>query len=432
MNPQFPSNFGYPLGTLNRNEIKLTDDVVLGDGISYLDEEMRVIGGEYINRIIIKWKTGTHKSAKAGEVIVLSQLPAETKFVHKTYSKKLNDDIDHRLKTEKRTIPVYGKLTARMGEVLSFTLRYQHEEVTVTGDILAAAQKLVLTPAEIKEKLSEMGDSTFQLAELVLNYDEACFIPLKTIKQVKRDAMEQLTQKVLVSYRRTNAIPLQSFNPVNQPAAAPKIAVCVSEVWQETLAREQGIEIIYHKGIDAAREGNLNQVDLDSILASNLYQLLHNKNDKVTLNWNFNVTNSRAFAEYAKIPKVETIYLSPELNLAQLQEIKGTGAKKGLVIYGQLEGMLIEPEIFEEDYKEIQNDTGDRLIAVKNKCHNTEIYLAEPMSLIPKLDEIKALELDELRLDFQFETKEEMQKILTSVAYASGKYNPYNYERGLL
>ena len=40
--------------------------------------------------------------------------------------------------------------------------------------------------------------------------------------------------------------------------------------------------------------------------------------------------------------------------------------------------------------------------------------------------------LDELRLDFQFETPEEMAKILKSLTSRSGSYSPYNFEHGLI
>ena len=43
-----------------------------------------------------------------------------------------------------------------------------------------------------------------------------------------------------------------------------------------------------------AREGNLEKIDLDSQLASNLYQILKNRNSKVSVDWNQNIGNSYA------------------------------------------------------------------------------------------------------------------------------------------
>ena len=54
------------------------------------------------------------------------------------------------------------------------------------------------------------------------------------------------------------------------------------------------------------------------------------------------------------------------------------------------------------------------------------------MNLIPRLDEIYELDLDELRLDFTFENADEVRKIIKSVDTKSGKYTPYAFEQGVL
>ena len=54
------------------------------------------------------------------------------------------------------------------------------------------------------------------------------------------------------------------------------------------------------------------------------------------------------------------------------------------------------------------------------------------INLIPRLDEIYELDLDELRLDFTFENADEVRKIIKSVDTKSGKYNPYAFEQGVL
>ena len=53
------------------------------------------------------------------------------------------------------------------------------------------------------------------------------------------------------------------------------------------------------------------------------------------------------------------------------------------------------------------------------------------MNLIPKLDQIKEFNFDELRLDFTFETAEEVKKIIKSLQTKKGNYNPYSFERGV-
>ena len=94
--------------------------------------------------------------------------------------------------------------------------------------------------------------------------------------------------------------------------------------------------------------------------------------------------------------------------------------------------MYIEHKIFDENYKELEGEFYDKYKIVKNELDNIELYLDKPMNLIPRLNEIYELDLDELRLDFTFENADEVRKIIKSVDTKSGKYIPYAFEQGVL
>ena len=134
---------------------------------------------------------------------------------------------------------------------------------------------------------------------------------------------------------------------------------------------------------------------------------------------------------YSEFPNIETVFLSPELNHKQLKLMTNRSLKRGLVIYGNLKTMYIEHTIDKKEYKEIQGEHFDRYKVVKNKLDNLELYLNKPMNLIPKLDLIYSLNLDELRLDFTFEDANEVEKIIKSIKTKSGKYVPYAFEMGV-
>ncbi|SQA14443.1 Uncharacterised protein [Streptobacillus moniliformis] len=108
-----------------------------------------------------------------------------------------------------------------------------------------------------------------------------------------------------------------------------------------------------------------------------------------------------------------------------------TALKRGLVIYGNLKTMYIEHTIDNKKYKEIQGEHFDRYKVIKNELNNIELYLYKPMNLIPKLDLIYSLNLDELRLDFTFENEDEVEKIIKSLKTKTGKYNPYAFDMGV-
>ena len=431
INPLFSGNYGHSIGILSHRKLTLSEKVILGDGLAYLDKDGKILGGDYLNKIILQGSKEPHKSANPRETLFFQSLPEGTHSIHKTFSKELNDQLEHSIKTIKKQLPIEGSFKAHTDGPMELTLQLGKIQVTQTGITLSPARQAPLPPEEIREKLSETGDFTFRMDSLTLDYDQKCFIPLKELKSLKRAALEKLTQAHLESFHR-KALPFQNFTPQNDRAKSPVFAACVRYPWQEKLLREKGFEIIYHRGMDAAREGRLYEIDLDSNLARNLYQLLKNHHDKVTLDWNFNITNSYAFREYASIPKTGTIYLSPEMSLEQIKKVRGTGARKGLVIYGYLNGMYLEQALFEENIVELSNENGDHFKVVRNSDDNTEVYLDKPMNLIPRLKDIKTLGLDELRLDFTFESKDEMIAILDSLKTHEGFYSPYNFDRGLL
>ena len=205
----------------------------------------------------------------------------------------------------------------------------------------------------------------------------------------------------------------------------------VSNKEQEAECRANGIEKIYYRQFDVAKESKLDKIDLNSKLVSNLYQILNSKADKKSVDWNLNIFNNYTVDLFSDFEGVETVFLSPEMNYEQLKGIKSKKVKKGMVIYGYLKGMYIEYPIFEKKYKELYGDHNDMYRVLRNDLDNTELYMDKPMNLIPKLDDIMKLGLDELRLDFTFENPAEVREIIKSLDTGKGKYNPYCFERGI-
>ena len=150
-----------------------------------------------------------------------------------------------------------------------------------------------------------------------------------------------------------------------------------------------------------------------------------------SVDWNLNIFNNYSVDLFAQFKNIETIFISPELSYDNLSKIKSDKVKKGLVIYGYLKGMYIEYPIFDKKSKVLTGDYKDTYKIVKNGIDNIELYLNKPMNLIPRLDEIEKLGFDELRLDFVFEKKEEIEEILSSLKTRDGKYNPYAFETGV-
>ena len=441
MNFKYSSNFGYFLGVRigESNNFRIDDELILGDGIQFVDSDFEKISGEYVNRITVNGKKV--QKADKDDIVSVGKLPEKTKYIYKNYSKEINDRIIHNIKISKRFAAVDGEITAIKGReiILKFSiynLKNEKIEVIKKGKIIEENAKKPITHEQIAEKLGELGDTTFELNNLKIDYDGVSFIPFSELKSLKRECIAKLQEKLINSYRKNiEEKKIKIFN--NKGKTEPIFSALVSNSEQEAACREVGIEKIYHKQYDVAKEKNLHKTDkikIDTNLASNLYQVIMGEKNGIkgqSLDWNLNVFNNYTLDLFSRFPNLETVFLSPEMSYKQLKMIKSDKVKIGMVIYGYLKGMYIEHKIFDKEYKELKGEFFDKYKLLKNDLDNIELYLDKPMNLIPKLDEIKEFNFDELRLDFTFETAEEVRKIIKSLKTKKGNYNPYSFERGV-
>ena len=442
MNFKYSSNFGYFLGVRieNSNNFKIDDELILGDGVQFVDEDFEKISGEYVSRITIRGKKV--QKAERNDIVSIGKLPEGTKYIYKNYSKEINDRIIHNLKVSKRFSSVDAELYAEKGKemVLKFSLNNLKGErisATIKGNTITEDARKEITKEQIAEKLGELGETTFELGNVKIDYDGTSFIPFSELKNLKRECIKQLEMELLESYKRTGS-PKKTYSFSNEKIEKePLFSALVSNKEQEKACREAGITKIYYKQYDVAKEKNLDKTDkikLDTNLASNLYQVVMGEKNGLkgqSLDWNLNVYNNYTLDLFSEFDNLETVFLSPELNYKQFKNIKSDKIKKGMVIYGYLKGMYIEHKIFDKEYKELKGDHYDRYKVLKNDLDNIELYLDKPMNLIPKLDLIREFNFDELRMDFTFETPQEVKKIIGSLKTKKGNYNPYSFERGV-
>ena len=442
MNFKYSSNFGYFLGARieNSNNFKIDDELILGDGVQFVDEDFEKISGEYVSRITIRGEKV--QKAERNDIVSIGKLPEGTKYIYKNYSKEINDRIIHNLKVSKRFSSVDAELYAEKGKemLLKFSLNnLKGERISAIkkGNVITEDARKEITKEQIAEKLGELGETAFELGNVKIDYDGTSFIPFSELKNLKRECIKQLEMELLESYKRTGS-PKKTYSFSNEKIEKePLFSALVSNKEQEKACREAGITKIYYKQYDVAKEKNLDKTDkikLDTNLASNLYQVVMGEKNGLkgqSLDWNLNVYNNYTLDLFSEFDNLETVFLSPELNYKQFKNIKSDKIKKGMVIYGYLKGMYIEHKIFDKEYKELKGDHYDRYKVLKNDLDNIELYLDKPMNLIPKLDLIREFNFDELRMDFTFETSQEVKKIIGSLKTKKGNYNPYSFERGV-
>ena len=278
MNFKYSSNFGYFLGARigESNNFKIDDELILGDGVQFVDENFEQIGGEYVNKIRIiearenenSEKTSKKQNGKSEnkekiskankyDIISIGKLPKGTKYIYKNYSKEINDKIIHNIKVSKRYAAVNATLLAKKRQEIELTLEIENlknEIISVTkkGNIIDQDAKKLITKEQIAEKIGELGDTTFELGKIQIDYDGTSFIPFSELKNLKRQCVSELLEKLLESYKRTaverkkydfetnkNSKNLEDGKDKN--SKKPIISALVTNDDQEKVCREMGI-----------------------------------------------------------------------------------------------------------------------------------------------------------------------------------------------
>ena len=436
MNRDYSYNMGEKIGEVVGKSIRLDEDVVSGDGITFVSKDYKNLGGTYINKIAYK-----------NEKLILN-FPDGTKYIFRNYNKRLNDEISKKIKSTDKKLEINFDFTAKLDKKLILKIYLEDENGNrilnleeISETLTQKAQKRAISEEDIKEKLSEIGDSEFTVKNIKIDIDENIFIPLSELKNLKRNAVEKFREKILSYFRRDLDCELkennQEYFKLEIEKDEPKdleIRVIVSNEEQknflENIKDEYNIKEVYYRTYDIAKQSMLSQHNLDNKLASNLYELLENKNSDVMLNWNMNIVNSYTISVLEKIEKLESFIVSPEINFSKIRELGKTRLKKALLIYSKLKGMTIDIDIADSKNEIITNKENDKFNIIKNE-YGTEIFLDKPLNIINIMEDIKKLNVDIVVLEFTTETIEDIKKVLKQLKTKKGEYREYNYKRGV-
>lgn len=436
MNRDYSYNMGEKIGEVVGKSIRLDEDIVSGDGITFVSKDYKNLGGTYINKIAYK-----------NEKLVLT-FPEGTKYIFRNYNKRLNDEISKKIKNTDKKLEINFDFTAKLNEKLILKIYLEDENKNrildleeISETLTQKAQKRAISEEDIKEKLLEIGDSEFTVKNIKIHIDENIFIPLSELKNIKRNVVEKFREKILSYFRRDLDSELkennQEYFKLEIEKDEPKdleIRGIVSNEEQknflENIKNEYNIKEIYYRTYDIAKQSMLGQHNLDNKLASNLYELLENKNSAVMLNWNMNIVNSYTISVLEKIEKLESFIVSPEINFSKIRELGKTRLKKALLVYSKLKGMTIDVDIADNKNEVITNKENDKFNIIKNE-YGTEIFLDKPLNIINIMEDIKKLNVDIVVLEFTTETIEDIKKVLKQLKTRKGEYREYNYKRGV-
>lgn len=438
INKDFSFNVGEKIGTLSGKKLKLEKSIVLGDGVTYYSKELKNLGGEYINKIKKINKKEKNKEGVKGEEIVLQNVPKGSKYVFKNYDKKISLEIERKIKKSKKFLEVEIKFLGKSNKkpvIEASCLNIFNEKLTsifLGEKNIEKANKKSIKLEEVLKKLNETGETSFKVKSCEISLEEGLFLPTSVIKDLRRKVLKELKEKLIESYRRKIKKEKEfKIKRNKEERKEVEISAVVTNTNQEKFLKSLGIKKIYKRGFHVAREKNTGKIDLNSNLASNLFQILANKTDNITVNWNLNIANTYCVNEISKITNVETVILSPELSYKELENIGEVPVRKAVLGYSKILAMYVEENLLAKDEKIIKSQK-DEFILKTNKLGNGEIYFKKSLNILSEIQKLEKIGIDEIVIELLDEDEKEIELIFKSMNKKRSSYSPYNYERGVL
>lgn len=107
---------------------------------------------------------------------------------------------------QKKTLPICGEVEIVTGKPAKLTLHYQDKQVCVQGDEVTAAQNRPLEEAELRNRISKLGDTYFHFDKLDVITDGCSFMPIKVLNELRRQACQELELAIISSKVHTDRV----------------------------------------------------------------------------------------------------------------------------------------------------------------------------------------------------------------------------------
>lgn len=439
-----PNNYGYLVGKVVKVHnkkiwIKLNEEVNLLDHIRIENEN----SFEDVNIVISKMFDASFKPIEKSNKTIIVISDKDVKIgsnVYKTkdveFYKQLN--LGFKVKEYKR-LPLIMEINITLNSPILLKIKYDDFEVYEKSEyIVSNALKIETTKEDIINHLNKLNDTPYVLSDININLDKNVFVPVKTINELRRNALEKLNnfrlnKKVIINNEKENIIPKQ-FD-----LQKPKICVEVNNFKQYEFVKSKGIEDIYFNNI--VRRNNALYLDNKDVVLVGGYGALEyykNKNVKLVSDYSFNVTNHEA-ARLLFAKGVDRITLSNELSEERINDLiykykqtYNTNPNFELIVYGKAkimhtlycplkrEGMCGECKKNSYALK----DNYETFPLLFNDDCTVNLLNSRTLNLI---DEINRLDgINYFRLVFTNETLEEIDAVINNI---NNKLNDLSNEK---
>lgn len=360
---------------------------------------------------------------------------------------------------ENKKISVTGYFSAKLDAESCLVLSDGENTAVSYG---ACAQRAINAPLDrlnIKERVGKMGQTPFVLTELECDIEDDVILSAKDINALRRDCADKLIElRGRVEMRQTSRFEYK--NPTPDRKGGFKIAVSVLN--EQQLSGAGGADIIYmplwmYERVEKRQEyvvmlpkvtydtedyiQRLRRCGAKRVLASTygMAKALIDAGFECIGDYGLNVLNPISANEYCK-EGLGHVTISPEASCDEMQAITGnTLAACEVIAYGRMQMMTTRACIIKGVRKKcdcekplfLKDKTGAEFLVYADKReHINMLFNTSVTFMADKLDVLKSLKADYIRLVFTDENKDTVSKIISMYKGEMAAQLPKSFTRG--
>lgn len=133
-------------------------------------------------------------------------------YVYRTKDAALLQKIQERFLDKEEQLPVQAKFIAGFGKPMCLQVTesnvWRSEEIQVEciGEFCQRAERQPATEEAVRKTLNQTGNSPFYFSKLEIILDGELFLPVGAVKKLRRQALEELKQKMVSAHYRNDTI----------------------------------------------------------------------------------------------------------------------------------------------------------------------------------------------------------------------------------
>ncbi len=451
MNIESPNHQGIFLGNVigfqkDKIKIKLECAIEQEDGIRFSSVDK----GFIVNFLYNEQGLFINK-AKKGEIILVDNKIElkEKSIVLKTIDSHHIKELE---KIEYKKIPITCEVIAKKMESFSICFSDGVHKITLKGNVVEQARNNPTTDEILKEKISALGNSPFVLENIRIRKDNDIFIPMSELKNLRRMGEEKLVKarEEVIPHPFIEASQIKKEEYISKPTSKINLNVLVRSEEQLCVCLEYNVHSIYvtdenlyqkykEKGNIYLRLSRVKSIFKDynreKLLIGETGSLYtYGKRNEIVTDYYFNVANASCFAFLEKM-WAKRITFSIENTLEQIKELSKYIKRKEKIeifLYGKPEvmvmkhcplNMLVNQEksctvcqgknVY--SFKD-RNGKFYRILSNPQENHLTHLFHYQNLDLRNYIKELQEVGIENYRIEFLDETKEEVESIICKLS----------------